>query len=378
MRPLVCALSVWMLVGCRNQSTTFTNPFLAPDRVPPPATRPLTPGTAQPYYPGDPVQGVPTYAPPATSFPPATTYPPPATTYTPPAIAPPATGYNPAPLTPNTPSSPPGGWNTYPQPSPAPGYSPGSSSRAPGYGVRPTSAVNIPGDDNQLRFAQAFTPPPESPWVQPTEQPSRPLHPPSPRLPIQSIPPTQYANQPTPGYAPNAVFNEYGATPQQLRIRELTPAELQYSPGPTQSERAITSPAADAFRPQGSSRQRPADSPFSRPTISHRTPQRKDASSESRYGFGPRYEWLRGRLEYSQAAGQWKLRYIPLQADVASPGNSDQFGGSVLIENPHLLGDLRPGDFVRVRGQLHARETDARSFAPIYTVSIVQRQQTRM
>lgn len=41
--------------GCRNQSGGAVNPFLAPDRVPPPATRSLLPGQAQPYYPGDPL-----------------------------------------------------------------------------------------------------------------------------------------------------------------------------------------------------------------------------------------------------------------------------------------------------------------------------------
>ncbi|MEX0611171.1 MAG: hypothetical protein WD738_24165 [Pirellulales bacterium] len=41
--------------GCRNPSGGFANPFLAPDRVPPPATRAILPGQAQPYYPGDPL-----------------------------------------------------------------------------------------------------------------------------------------------------------------------------------------------------------------------------------------------------------------------------------------------------------------------------------
>jgi hypothetical protein len=43
------------LAGCRNQPGAMPNPFLAPDRVPPPATRTLLPGQAQPYYPGDPL-----------------------------------------------------------------------------------------------------------------------------------------------------------------------------------------------------------------------------------------------------------------------------------------------------------------------------------
>jgi hypothetical protein len=49
------ALSV-SIGGCRGQSAGVTNPFLAePGRVPPPGTRALAPGQAQPYYPGDPL-----------------------------------------------------------------------------------------------------------------------------------------------------------------------------------------------------------------------------------------------------------------------------------------------------------------------------------
>ncbi|MCI0333219.1 MAG: hypothetical protein L0228_08360 [Planctomycetes bacterium] len=41
--------------GCRTPQGGIVNPFLAPNRVPPPATRSLLPGQAQPYYPGDPL-----------------------------------------------------------------------------------------------------------------------------------------------------------------------------------------------------------------------------------------------------------------------------------------------------------------------------------
>lgn len=41
-------------VGCRNQQPV-TNPFVSADLVPPPVTRQVVPGTAQPYYSGDPL-----------------------------------------------------------------------------------------------------------------------------------------------------------------------------------------------------------------------------------------------------------------------------------------------------------------------------------
>jgi hypothetical protein len=46
---LICA------AGCQTHPTAVTNPFAAPDRVPPPATRTLLPGQAVPYYQGDPL-----------------------------------------------------------------------------------------------------------------------------------------------------------------------------------------------------------------------------------------------------------------------------------------------------------------------------------
>jgi hypothetical protein len=56
-KAAVLAVMVWIAsaAGCRSRSGTIPSPFLAPDRVPPPATRTLLPGQAQPYYPGDPL-----------------------------------------------------------------------------------------------------------------------------------------------------------------------------------------------------------------------------------------------------------------------------------------------------------------------------------
>jgi hypothetical protein len=51
----LAALAISATSGCKNPSSGVGNPFLAPGRVPPPATRALLPGEAQPYYPGDPL-----------------------------------------------------------------------------------------------------------------------------------------------------------------------------------------------------------------------------------------------------------------------------------------------------------------------------------
>ncbi len=46
----------FVVAGCRSSSSGVAgNPFMSPDRVPPPNTRALLPGQAQPYYQGDPL-----------------------------------------------------------------------------------------------------------------------------------------------------------------------------------------------------------------------------------------------------------------------------------------------------------------------------------
>ncbi|QDU88684.1 hypothetical protein Pla175_20650 [Pirellulimonas nuda] len=48
-------------LGCRGQQSVVPNPFVGADRVPPPTLKTMAPGTATPYYQGDPL---PPYAPP--------------------------------------------------------------------------------------------------------------------------------------------------------------------------------------------------------------------------------------------------------------------------------------------------------------------------
>jgi hypothetical protein len=86
-----------------------------------------------------------------------------------------------------------------------------------------------------------------------------------------------------------------------------------------------------------------------------------------RYGYDPQYGWLRGRLEYSQVDRRWKLRYIPID------GETDDFGGSVVLADTALLSGYERGQWVEVRGSLGETPTDDRSYAPIYRVSQIKR-----
>ena len=41
----------------------------------------------------------------------------------------------------------------------------------------------------------------------------------------------------------------------------------------------------------------------------------QSTSDRERYGYDPQYKWLRGKLEYSEREGRWKLRYIPVHGE---------------------------------------------------------------
>ena len=86
----------------------------------------------------------------------------------------------------------------------------------------------------------------------------------------------------------------------------------------------------------------------------------------ARYGHDAAYAWLRGRLEYSEIDRRWKLRYIPID------GQTDQYGGSVVLGDTSLLTGLERGDFVEVRGKLLGSAQGDGGFAPVYEVAQIK------
>lgn len=345
MRRLFSILIVCLALGCRNQSMPLSNPFLAPDRVPPPATRTILPGTAQPYYPGDPVPNSPAVGVPAPVLPPGTSYGP-APTYAPPQT---------------TPTSPPGGWNTY-QPSGPVSSAPAdngfnnvvqASAEAP-FNPPTGETVQVPTDNESLRFAATTQPQIESasygatPLAASEADQFLSVH--------NAVAPAQHLQQQSP------------VIHREVSIREITSAELPGLDGDTSS---AVGTLRDGFRPQGSSRiSREGPKSTVRPA-SATLPSAVAPVQEpiQHYGFDPQYRWLRGQLVYTPTTGQWYLQYIP-------PGAApDSFGGSVPITNPQVLGALQPGEHVSVEGRLEMLQLDAMSVVPAYTISVLQRQQ---
>jgi len=94
--------------------------------------------------------------------------------------------------------------------------------------------------------------------------------------------------------------------------------------------------------------------------------QPADPAAQGRYGYDPKYQWLRGRLEYSQIDRRWKLRYIPID------GQTDRYGGSVILADEKLLAGCERGDFVEVQGRV-GKHDPRKGFAPEYKVSALKR-----
>ena len=80
------------------------------------------------------------------------------------------------------------------------------------------------------------------------------------------------------------------------------------------------------------------------------------------------YTRLSGRLEYSRSDDRWKLRYIPID------GDTDDYGGSVVLLGARDLDEFKPGEYVTVQGRIEKSASDSRGFAPSYRVEQVERQ----
>ncbi len=90
-------------------------------------------------------------------------------------------------------------------------------------------------------------------------------------------------------------------------------------------------------------------------------------AASATFGHTPDYRTLRGRLEYSNSQRQWKLRYIPID------GQTDRYGGSVILVHSPALNDLKPGELVEVQGTL-VDGASAGGFAPHYAIGKITRQ----
>ena len=136
------------------------------------------------------------------------------------------------------------------------------------------------------------------------------------------------------------------------------------------------SSGSSGFRPVGSARRASYEEPVDESQADDNARERRSTRREpalagespGNFGFDPNYQWLRGKLEYSRIDDRWKLRYIPIN------GDTDEFGGSVVLLGSRLLEGYKPGEFITVYGSLGDNGSEARGFAPPFQLDRVIRQ----
>jgi hypothetical protein len=395
---LWCALIVIAVcAGCRN-SPPVMDPFLGQQTVPPPGTAVLAPNAsvAPPYY------GATTS--PSTSVP---------------IVSPPITSPTPA-AQPVTPAAPP---NTTPyQYNMPPGYRPGPTgfsgvtpnvSTPGGALVQTTSGAQSLAAAPPAGNRPAYGPPggmafPQAPAAQSAQQPTLAQTPPALLAPastagardIRGATGTPTAAAPTGWQAaannPSAAADSAAASDPAASISPNSGGAIRIVE-PMRSVQPVSTAAAPTrapteFRPGNTSTLTPAGGAINQTTTSapirdltdlppvqtasfNGTPIAASTaaaglpSSSSNYGYDAQYRWVKGKLEYSQSARVWRLRYIPPDAA------NDNYGGSVILADAsNRLSSFQHGEFVVAYGTLGQPGSDKGSFAAMYNVAQIQRQ----
>jgi len=394
--PLTLITVAVALSGCQSQSPPTADPFFGRTRVPPPGTGNMSGPPTDPYFGGTPSATGPMSRPagsPAVT--PHTVIPQTPGTFTP----------GTSPIVPDTSPMAPGMNNRYTPPAGTFDQRNGS-----GFGSNPSASrgptIRIPPPSLTAGTPIRATPEENTPVVAETPGPTvattgmtAPATTPSVSLAgrerivriLQPRPkPVAAAScdsasscEPTPSCEPMPVA-AVDCRPREPRllnvpvdaidIRDLPKVQTSTSPN-----RSTAVPGQDAFRlisgvqPSVPSRQSsvPGDSvavvtaAVAEATESGKTTA-KGFAPKSNYGYGADYAWLRGRLEYSRIDQRWKLRYIPID------GETDRYGGSVVLPDQSLLSGFERGDFIEARGQIDLLNPK-KGFAPTYRATAVKR-----
>ncbi len=389
---IACALIVVaMCAGCRSSAPVY-DPFLGRTTVEPPGTAAVAPG-APPYYTAPPSSAV---GPPIVSPPPPGTA---APVSAPPTSPPPTTpppipysvpqGFSPAPagyggfgsVTPNVsaPSNslaqgtaapgtrpvygPPGGMS-YPQLAGA-GQPTPAQPAAPGL-LKPESTNGA----TDIRNAAAATARSATPagWQAASNDRSASA---SSSSDLSTPPPSSAPGNPIRIVEPSQSITPVSATTAPVRSAN------DFRPGGTSSLAMPSSTASGGTLNQSLQRAPVTEfgdlppvrtASFNSAPVVGAAAASPAASSTANYGYDSQYRWVKGKLEYSQSARTWRLRYIPPDAA------NDNYGGSMILSDANKLAGFQHGDYVVAYGSLGQTGADKGSFAALYNVERIQKQ----
>ncbi len=338
----VVALIVGAAAGCQSPQAAF-DPFMAGRTTIPPPSTAAAPAGAAPYYPAGPAAGAPP------------------TIYTPPGSIPAAV--------PATQNYLPRGGMTFPQSqaSPAAASNTTLASNATAAGAaNDSSAVVVTGQptpkvDRAVKPA-SFTHPVAAPVAA------------SPATPTAQAPASIQAASIQPA-SPNRLPPNGAAQPLATALRSAEGRaavaglpELGDFPRPSAATnggfRANNSPPSTPVTSATSSTGAQGVAATQVSAAASATPN----TTAPGYGYDEKYQRLQGKLEFSPSQQRWKLRYIPID------GETDTYGGSVVLPEIDKLQGFAAGDLVVVQGRLNTSRAATDGFSPPYLIERLSRQ----
>lgn len=201
--------------------------------------------------------------------------------------------------------------------------------------------------------------------------------------PVQSASPwdrSPMTSRSTPGagFQVNSNPSRTGTAATTASNRSATPANRLTQPArdimTLPGSRSATQPSktdSGGFRPPGSVTRAGYEEEIKEPKEAAagttRTP-RKETIGAGKYDQDKNYRWLKGKLEYSRIEDRWKLRYIPID------GDTDDFGGSVVLLGSRMLEGYKPGEYVTAYGSLGESDARGNGYAPSFNLDRVVRQ----
>lgn len=92
-------------------------------------------------------------------------------------------------------------------------------------------------------------------------------------------------------------------------------------------------------------------------------PAEAQAPPGPRYAHDPKYHWLVGTVEYSRIQQAWLLRYVSVEEE-------DRYGGCVTLVAPNNQMTFKPGQIVRVEGELI--DPESQQLRPAFQVQTIR------
>jgi len=150
-------------------------------------------------------------------------------------------------------------------------------------------------------------------------------------------------------------------------VTEISDLPKDRVAAPAGAKRGTTRAASDGPTRSASASDTAAPVPPTRFATNTRSAADTPSGNRPLYGYDPQYRSLQGRLEYSESEHRWKLRYIPID------GQTDKYGGSVVLPDSPQLNGFEPGDFAAVKGIVGKKDPRSRGFAPDYQLQQITR-----